>query len=546
MSAKYFSIANGPQFQSLMYRPLYWFGGNGDVTLNENLSLALPPQYSPDGSSVTITLKNYMWSDGRPVTTRDLQFWQNLVSANKAIWAAYSPGEYPDNVTGMTINGPTSITFTLSQAYGSYFFTYNELSQITPLPQHVWDKESVNGAVGDYDMTPAGAEAVYKFLDAQASSLSTYGSNPLWQVVNGPWRLKFFDTRGRVKMVPNAMYSGPVKPTLTEFDEVPFTQDTTEFNLLKGGASGVNAVDYGYLPAADAPQKDALMGLGYRVEPWTGWTIHFIAENYANPATGSIFNQLYFRQAMQELIDQRTFIDRAYGGYAYPTYGPVPLKPSSRFVDSFQQSNPYPYDPGMAVSLLRAHGWKVEPGGTSTCLTPGTGANLCGSGVAAGAQASFKVDYPSGQTALDAEMAQLKTDYARAGINISLHSAPLNSIFSDDAPCMAGQPCTWDMLVSAWTYAPDYYPTGDELWATGAGANLNSFSDPTMDQLIANTEKSNDLSALYAYQDYAARQLPVMWTPTPYFQLNAINNQLRGTDPFDPLIQIYPENWHWS
>ena len=103
-----------------------------------------------------------------------------------------------------------------------------------------------------------------------------------------------------------------------------------------------------------------------------------------------------------------------------------------------------------------------------------------------------------------------------------------------------------DMLVGGWTYGPDYYPTGDELWATGAGANVNSYSDPTMDQLIGNTETSNTLSALYAYEDYAAMQLPVMWMPTHYYQLNVINSRLHGTDPLDPLLQIYPENWYWS
>src|ERR1700674_1417606 len=123
---QFFSVANLTQFQYLMYRPLYWFGKDGQVQLNDSLSLANAPQYSADGKSVTITLKNYVWSDGQPVTSRDVQFWQNLVTANKNNWAAYSPGEYPDNVTGTTIDpaNPLKITFHLSQRYGSYFFTY--------------------------------------------------------------------------------------------------------------------------------------------------------------------------------------------------------------------------------------------------------------------------------------------------------------------------------------------------------------------------------------------------------------------------------------
>ena len=75
----YFSVSNLSQFQFLMYRPLYWFGQNGQCALNNSLSLADPPVYSSDGKSVTITLKGWKWSDGTQITARDVQFWQNLV-----------------------------------------------------------------------------------------------------------------------------------------------------------------------------------------------------------------------------------------------------------------------------------------------------------------------------------------------------------------------------------------------------------------------------------------------------------------------------------
>src|SRR5437870_10972725 len=71
-SLKHFSVANLMQFQHLLYRPLYWFGSSGQVQLDENLSLAQPPVYAADGRSVSITLKSYTWSDGVPVTTRDI------------------------------------------------------------------------------------------------------------------------------------------------------------------------------------------------------------------------------------------------------------------------------------------------------------------------------------------------------------------------------------------------------------------------------------------------------------------------------------------
>jgi peptide/nickel transport system substrate-binding protein len=551
---QYFSVSNLSQFQFLMYRPLYWFGTNGSVLLNNSLSLADPPVYSADGKSIIITLKGWKWSDGTQITARDIQFWQNMVTANKDDWAGYSPGEYPDNVISTTINpsNPLQITFNLSQAYGSYFFTYNELSQITPLPQHVWDKESATGTVGDYDKTPAGAQAVYKFLDAQSKSIATYQTNPLWQVVSGPWKLKSMDTAGSLSMVPNTAYGGPIKPTLTQFNEVPYTKDTAEFDELKAATSPTNTtVDYGYLPVEDAPEKASLDG-AYNFDVWTGWQITYFPENFTNPTSGPIFNQLYFRQAMQDLVDQNTFISKAFFGYAYPTYGPVPTKPTSTFVDAFERSNPYPYSPSTAVSLLQANGWTVNPGGTSTCTKPGTGTGECGAGVPSGAKAAFTLQYISGVPSVDQEMAQFKSDYAEAGIAINLATAPFDTVLGNAVPTNH----TWDMEFwgGGWIYAPDYEPTGDELWscvgsgasAQYAGSDSGGYCDPQAQSDIIATETSDNVSAMYTYEDYLAKQLPVVWMPTSYAQLSEINKDLKGATPQDPLLQIYPENWRWS
>ncbi len=555
---QYYSVANLGQFQFLMYRPLYWFGTAGQMLLNPGLSLADTPVYSHDGTSVSITLKGWKWSDGTQITARDIQFWQNLVTANKDNWAGYVPGEYPDNVLSTTINPahPLQITFNLSHAYGSYFFTYNELSQITPLPQHLWDKESSTGAVGAYDLTPAGAVKVFDYLDAQSKIISTYHTNPLWQVVSGPWKLKSMDTAGNVSMVPNPGYGGPIKPTLTQFNEVPYAQATTEANDLKSATSVSNTkIDFGYIPEQDVPQKNVL-GSVYNFSAWPYWEINYAAENFTNPTSGPIFGQLYFRQAMQDLVDQKTFISTAFSGYAVPTYGPVPIEPSSNFVDAAEKSNRYPYSPSTATSLLQANGWTVNAGGTSACSSPGTGTGQCGAGIPMGAKASFSLQYISGSPPLDQEMTALKADFALAGIAITLSKAPLDTVLGNAIPCTPGAACTWDIAFwgSGWIYAPDYMPTGDELWScTGtasniqyAGSNSGGYCDPQAVADIVATETNSDIHAMYTYEDYLAKQLPVIWMPVADPQLNEINKNLKGTTPLDPLLQIYPENWRWS
>jgi peptide/nickel transport system substrate-binding protein len=522
-SGGFFSVANLSQFQFLMYRPLYWFGDNGTVKLNSSLSLANDPVYSDGGKTVTMKLKGWKWSDGQPITSRDVEFWMNLLKANTGSWAAYVAKEFPDNVVSMSFPDSMTTVFTLDKAYGSYFYTYNELSQISPLPQHVWDKTSDSGAVGDFDRDPKQAVNVYKYLDGQSKSVGTYNSNPLWQVADGPWKLKSMTTDGHVAMVPNAGYSGPVKPTIAEFDEQPYTTDTAEFDVIHTAG-----IDYGYIPTQDLgttngeqdPNPSGVKSLSkYTFKPWIGWQITYMQINFGNAVNGSLYKQLYIRQAMQHLVDQSGYIKNIFKGYAYPDYGPVPIKPASNFADSFEKSNPYPFDANAAVKLLKDHGWTVNAGGVSTCSSPGTGSNQCGDGVASGAKASFKLEYASGTLSVKQEMQALKSDFSKAGIEINLSEAPFDTVITD----AFGGSNVADM----------------DNWG---GGYTNSTNDSNTDA----TTTSNDVKALYTYQDFLAKDLPVIWIPVADSQLALVKKTLHGWDPQDPILQLYPENWYFT
>lgn len=118
-------------FQFLLYRPLFWFGGPGSAGLNESQSIANSPTFTASNGKTTahITLKHYVWSDGKPVTARDVQFWYNLLTAEKANWWDYSPGGFPDNVVRFSVNGPYQITIEFNGPYSGAWL-YNELAQL--------------------------------------------------------------------------------------------------------------------------------------------------------------------------------------------------------------------------------------------------------------------------------------------------------------------------------------------------------------------------------------------------------------------------------
>ncbi len=65
---------------------------------------------------VNITLGKWNWSDGTPVTSRDVAFWINLLEANKKNIAFYIPGEFPDNLKSYKVTGPESIQLNAHRA----------------------------------------------------------------------------------------------------------------------------------------------------------------------------------------------------------------------------------------------------------------------------------------------------------------------------------------------------------------------------------------------------------------------------------------------
>ena len=426
---QYCFSANTQFLTYLMWRPLYFFGQGQSPSLNNAVSIGNPPAYSNGDKTVTVTLKNYTWSDGTPVTAADVQFWQNLVTANKTKWCVYAPGNYPDNVASTTITGKRTIVFHLTHGVNPTWFTSNELSQIQPLPIQAMDRTSATSPMKRYDETTAGAVSVFKYLSSQGAKISTYTTSPLWKVVDGPWQLQTFSQDGRVSFTPNKDYSGPVKPHLKQFVELPFTSDTAELNALRSGA-----VDVGYLPYEDLPQKQALASQGYDLQPWNLYDTNYIADNQHNPKVGAILRQTYFRQVMEMLIDQKGVIKSFYGGYAQTTCGPVPFSSVGDLADSYEHSCPYSYNPIKAVTLLKSHGWHIVPNGLSTCADPGSGASQCGAGIAKGAALRFTFAYATGVEALTRSVEVFKSDAEQAGIQYNLSGGSFATVSGHRGP----------------------------------------------------------------------------------------------------------------
>ena len=559
VSTYIFPFATGPdtsninlfQMWPLLWRPLYWYGNNGNVTVNWKESVAEPPVYSNGGKTVNITLKkNFTWSDGHPVTNRDVQLWMNLLFAERTNYLAYTVGSIPDDITSMSFPSSTPYQFSLTfdKVYAHQWLLYDQLSQIWPIPQHSWDRVSATGSVGNYDTTTAGVKAVYNFLNAQSQDEATYTSNPLWKTVDGPWLLQAFSpSTGYSAFVPNQHYTGPGKPKIAKFEELPFTSVTAEFNALRSGG-----IDYGYLPTEDRSQQSYFTSRGYKIVKWPVFGINVFSLNLTSPTVGPIFRQLYIRQAFQKLINQPQIIKDIYHGDAFPIYGPVPTVPPNPFTSSNSTKNPYPYSVSGAKKLLSQHGWTVHPNGIDTCARPGTGSGECGAGIAQGAQLNFAEKVASGSPSFTAEMEAMQSSWAQAGIHVTLRQAPAGQLYSSLAPCVNGNAgCTWDIINFGETgftgsYSPEYLPNGAQLWGTAGAQNSEGYTSLKMDALIAASEFSSSPSAIQKLAAYVSQQLPVLFQPNYPYQVSVISGKLHGAVPQDPNLNLYPQYWTWG
>ena len=564
ISGAYYSNENVYQFQTLMYRPLYWYGDRNRPGVDYALSLGDAPVYSDRNRVVTIGLKPARWSDGEPVSARDVILWIDLLKANRADWASYVPGGFPDNVRSAVALGPRTVQLHLDRSYNPIWFTDNELSQITPLPL-AWDRTSLGGPIiaptsstvrGLPDTTRAGAVAVYNFLNAQAKKLSSYATSPIWSIVDGPWKLTQLTASGQATFVPNPKYDGPDRPRLARFVELPFTSETAELSVLKtgpakGGSGGSGPqISVGYVPDADVPQGPSLKSQGYRLSEVYPYGFDYFEPNFNNPAVGPILRQLYFRQAFQHLVDQTGWIHAYYQGIGVPTYSPVPAQPANPYANRSADVDPYPFSVALARQTLTAHGWRVVPNGVTTCVRPGTGGRQCGAGIPAGKQLRFTLMYPSGMSSTDGAMVDLQSVARRVGIEIALREVTTATITAEIEPCAPHTAaCGWQLgqYGSAWVFAPDHYPTGEEIFQTGALGNVGSYSDPAIDRLIkaTTTAPSADAQrALDAYANAVRLALPDFWQPSPG-TLTTFQSNLAGATP-NAYGYLSPEEWYFT
>ena len=287
---------------------------------------------------------------------------------------------------------------------------------------------------------------------------------------------------------------------------MPFTTESAEYNVLQASAHEAAATGRSTWatcrPPTRRPSRPTRPSArnpvnGFYLDPLYSWGINYFPLNYqSTTGNGPILKQLYFREALQYVMNQAAVIAGPLKGYGVPTVGPVGSYPVTPYLSATgKQGDPFPYNPTKAKSLLTSHGWTIVGRGR-VVHRPGQ----VRPGHQAGPALSFTLPYATGTTWIEQEMTQLQSNASQIGIKLNLEPKPFDQVTAIAAGnCVVAKiSCNWDMgnWGGGWTFAPDYYPSGETLFLSGSGANSGGYTNAQNDSLINSTLTSSSLQPL--------------------------------------------------
>jgi len=542
------SVYTASFFQNLFWLPMWQTPVSDRLDVNYATSLAPKPVFSDNNKTVTINMKtNFKWSNGAPVDAQDVVFFIDLVRAavkiSPANYGNFSAGLFPQNVASAVATSKFTLQIKFTKTYNPGYLYFDQLLLLTPLPSTSWDIDAVGGKPVDYTK-PANAAKIYKFLDAQSQKLSTYATNPLWQVVDGPFHLTAFNPSTDANtMVPNPNFSGH-KASISKFQEVAYTSDDSEYTALRSGE-----LTFGLVPSTDYPQIPTLKKQGFNVfgNDELGWD--YLLFNFKDKTNhwDKIIGQLYVRQALAHLVDTNGYISGIFHGFAGYADGPVPASPASPFTPSNATKAIYPYSPAAAKTLFAQHGWKLV-NNVQTCESPGAGATQCGVGIPKGQTMAFTLVYNNGSPAITSEDTNFASSAKSAGVPITLVGKSFNFILQNYYDIAAPANINKWAAEDFGGFSTALYPTTETIFNTGGTFNIGDYSNPTADKLINDSVFGPNASAVKTEAAFIAENLPALFQPNA-FHVYAWKSNLSGPQYSFwevPEFSLNPEQWYFS
>lgn len=498
--------AGNQLLSGLLYQPLFSFSQTSEANYHVDTvrSIGAVSAISPDGLTFSVELHNRSWSDGTPITTDDIALWWQLVNDNRSLLEGTGAADLIDATARLSVTGEKSFTLTTATKLSPEVYVSNYLAHIVPVPAHAWA-----------DDTSSDTQALFQMLTKAA----TDPSSELWKTTSGPYTLSSTTLSAPITLAANKAYDGLDKPQIPTLKLMPNVEATTAGNA---------ETDVFYLPIT-TPQEElkAWEAAGYQTEVQYSWGINYLSLNFNKSVM-----DMYLREVLQLLIDQKTITTTAWAGYSQVGCGPVPKTATEAASTPCKPE----FNVNRARTLLAENGWDLD----TYPITCNDSAQ-CGANYPTGSSLELTMLVEPGEFK-DRVFPILEANFEEVGIDLTAKEVP-DAIAEANSCRLDNSACDWDLgyfgTGSSWEFP--VYPTGEQLFSTNAIANFGGFSNPAIDENITDTLSGEKEDALATYEAAINARRGFIWLPTPAKRLVVYRAGLEGvrTDVFLPQEWSY-------
>ena len=358
---------------------------------------------SSDGLTWTFqTQPNAKWSDGQPMTAKDVAWTINTDVKFEAGATASVAGALAHVTSADAPNATTVVLHYKSPVANAL----PSLQQMAILPEHVWSKYAVGNG----------------------SALKRF-ANPAPVVSGGPFTLFRYQKDAEALFKRNPNWYGP-KPHINAFGIQFFSNQDAMITALKN-----NQLDYVDVIPPTAVQDVRKAGLDVAVTPKMGLRDFIINSNPKKPKNRELLNPLV-KGAFAHAIDRAQIVKTAWLGYAAPGDSIVPPAAGKGHDPSL---HPETFDLAMANRLLDQAGYPKGPDGIR---------------VANGHKMQYSVLFATDENgAGDRAFQIIQNDFRQIGVALTQHKLDVNAEFAAiTAP--GGKYLSYDLAMWDWTVMP--------------------------------------------------------------------------------------------
>ncbi len=477
------------QIDALIFAPVFRYDPHGEFV--PELATVVPT-YANGGisrDSKTIVLhwrRGVTWSDGEPLTPRDLRFtWRAVTSDRNDTktrfgWDDIAAIDVPDDATAVIrLKRPNADVLGIFGGGGG--------SAYPPLPEHL----------------------LGKLPDLNAAAFNAH------PISSGPWLLTAWNRGSSLEFAPNPRYwRGPPKLTSLTWKIVP-SPDTL--------AAQLRTHEIDLLPNVGDAFVERLEGVaGLRIVKHLSANWRRLAINTSRPG----LRDVRVRRAIAEAIDWDRMNATVYHGLNLRARSDIPP-------DSWAAPDVpfYPHDEADARRLLDAAGYKAGPGGVRT-----NGATAL----------RFTISATNKPGNEQAEV-QMQQALSAAGIELTIKNYPASLLFAQNGPLYTGR---YDLEWSIDTNAPDPDNQGNWSadFIPPRGANTSFLRDAEITELSDAALRTFDRAkrkALYQREETRIHELvPAVFL---YWEtaVAAYDDELQGYRPAEYITDNW-NSWEWK